>query len=54
MSKFSSAVLEACGIPPFGLMIESVSPRLLWSGGPHGKAPDKVPALRIKASEQAG
>jgi 7,8-didemethyl-8-hydroxy-5-deazariboflavin synthase CofG subunit len=37
-----------------GLMVESASPRLLWNGGPHWKAPDKVPALRLRTIEQAG
>ncbi|MBZ5699833.1 MAG: 7,8-didemethyl-8-hydroxy-5-deazariboflavin synthase CofG [Acidobacteriia bacterium] len=37
-----------------GLMIESASPRLLRSGGPHWKAPDKVPTLRLKTIEEAG
>ena len=37
-----------------GLMLESASPRLLRAGGPHWKAPDKVPALRIRTIENAG
>jgi FO synthase len=37
-----------------GLMLESASPRLLRVGGPHWKAPDKVPSLRIRAIESAG
>ena len=37
-----------------GLMLESASPRLLRLGGPHWKAPDKVPALRLRTIENAG
>ncbi len=37
-----------------GLMLESASPRLLRAGGPHWKAPDKVPSLRIRTIENAG
>jgi FO synthase len=37
-----------------GLMLESTSLRLLRKGGPHWKAPDKVPALRLRTIEDAG
>jgi 7,8-didemethyl-8-hydroxy-5-deazariboflavin synthase CofG subunit len=37
-----------------GLMLESVSPRLMREGLPHAKAPDKVPALRLRTIEEAG
>jgi len=37
-----------------GLMLESASPRLLRVGGAHWKAPDKVPALRLRTIENAG
>lgn len=37
-----------------GLMLESTSPRLGRAGGPHWKAPDKVPALRLRTIENAG
>jgi FO synthase len=37
-----------------GLMLESASPRLLRPGGPHWKAPDKVPSLRLRTIENAG
>ena len=37
-----------------GLMLESASPRLLRAGGPHWKAPDKVPSLRLRTMEAAG
>jgi len=37
-----------------GLMLENASPRLRRSGGPHWKAPDKVPSLRLQTIEQAG
>jgi 7,8-didemethyl-8-hydroxy-5-deazariboflavin synthase CofG subunit len=37
-----------------GLMLESASPRLGRAGGPHWKAPDKVPALRLRTISDAG
>jgi 7,8-didemethyl-8-hydroxy-5-deazariboflavin synthase CofG subunit len=37
-----------------GLMLENVSPRLMCDGLPHAKAPDKVPALRLRIIEEAG
>jgi FO synthase len=37
-----------------GLMLESVSPRLMRDGLPHAKAPDKVPVLRLRTIEEAG
>lgn len=37
-----------------GLMLETASPRLGRLGGPHWKAPDKVPALRLRTVENAG
>lgn len=37
-----------------GLMLENLSKRLLRPGQPHWKAPDKVPALRIRTLETAG
>jgi 7,8-didemethyl-8-hydroxy-5-deazariboflavin synthase CofG subunit len=37
-----------------GLMLENVSPRLMHNGLPHAKAPDKVPALRLRTIEEAG
>jgi 7,8-didemethyl-8-hydroxy-5-deazariboflavin synthase CofG subunit len=37
-----------------GLMLESASPRLLRPGGPHWRAPDKVPSLRLRTIEHAG
>jgi 7,8-didemethyl-8-hydroxy-5-deazariboflavin synthase CofG subunit len=37
-----------------GLMLESVSVRLMRDGLPHAKAPDKVPLLRIRSIEEAG
>ena len=37
-----------------GLMLESASPRLLRAGGPHWKAPDKVPSIRLRTMEAAG
>ena len=37
-----------------GLMLESASPRLGRPGGPHWKAPDKVPSVRLRTIENAG
>jgi FO synthase len=37
-----------------GLMLETVSARLMRGDLPHAKAPDKVPALRLRAIEEAG
>ena len=37
-----------------GLMLESVSPRLLRPWGPHFNAPDKKPSLRLRTLDEAG
>jgi 7,8-didemethyl-8-hydroxy-5-deazariboflavin synthase CofG subunit len=37
-----------------GLMLETVSDRLMRKGLPHAKAPDKVPTLRLRTIEEAG
>jgi 7,8-didemethyl-8-hydroxy-5-deazariboflavin synthase CofG subunit len=37
-----------------GLMLETVSVRLMRGDSPHAKAPDKVPALRLRTIEEAG
>jgi FO synthase len=37
-----------------GLMLESISERLLLPGGAHDNAPDKKPALRLRTLEEAG
>lgn len=37
-----------------GLMLETGSVRLMRDGLPHAKAPDKVPALRLRTMEEAG
>jgi 7,8-didemethyl-8-hydroxy-5-deazariboflavin synthase CofG subunit len=37
-----------------GLMLETISPRLMREGLPHAKAPDKVPALRHRTIDEAG
>jgi 7,8-didemethyl-8-hydroxy-5-deazariboflavin synthase CofG subunit len=37
-----------------GLMLESVSARLMRGDLPHAKAPDKAPALRLRTIEEAG
>jgi FO synthase len=40
--------------PSLGLMLETTSERLMQAGGPHAKAPDKVPSRRLKTIEDAG
>ncbi|HVO94447.1 MAG TPA: 7,8-didemethyl-8-hydroxy-5-deazariboflavin synthase CofG [Terriglobales bacterium] len=40
--------------PSMGLMLESVSERLLLPGGAHDNAPDKKPAVRMRTLELAG
>ena len=40
--------------PSMGLMLESVSERLLLPGGAHDNAPDKKPAVRLRTLELAG
>ena len=40
--------------PSMGLMLESVSERLLLAGGAHYNAPDKKPAVRLRMLELAG
>ena len=37
-----------------GLMLETISVRLMRGDLPHAKAPDKVPALRLRTIEEAG
>src|SRR4029077_20215363 len=37
-----------------GLMLENISARLMRDGLAHAKAPDKVPALRLRTIEEAG
>jgi len=37
-----------------GLMLENASPRLLQRGGPHFRAPDKHPRLRLRTIADAG
>ncbi|HVN08796.1 MAG TPA: 7,8-didemethyl-8-hydroxy-5-deazariboflavin synthase CofG [Patescibacteria group bacterium] len=37
-----------------GIMLENVSPRLMRNGHAHWRAPDKVPALRLRTIEDAG
>ena len=37
-----------------GLMLENVSVRLMGNGLAHAKAPDKVPALRLRTIDEAG
>ena len=40
--------------PSVGIMLESVSPRLYESGGPHEFAPSKRPRVRLRTIELAG
>ncbi len=40
--------------PSMGLMLESTSPRLYESGGPHEFAPSKRPRVRLRTMELAG
>jgi len=37
-----------------GLMLENVSKRFMFRGGPHERAPDKKPAVRLRTLQQAG
>ena len=45
--------LKTCN-PSMGLMLESVSERLLLPGGAHDNAPDKKPSVRLRTLELAG
>ncbi len=40
--------------PSMGIMLESASLRLAARGGPHFGSPDKLPAVRLKAIDDAG
>jgi 7,8-didemethyl-8-hydroxy-5-deazariboflavin synthase CofG subunit len=40
--------------PSMGMMLETISPRLLQAGQAHHACPDKVPAARLKTLEAAG
>ena len=40
--------------PSMGLMLESVSERLMTTGGAHDNAPDKKPAVRLRTLQLAG
>jgi 7,8-didemethyl-8-hydroxy-5-deazariboflavin synthase CofG subunit len=40
--------------PSMGLMLETISDRLLLPGGAHDNAPDKKPAVRLRTLELAG
>jgi FO synthase len=53
MSKAALARLSAV-CPSVGLMIESTSEALLAAGAAHERAPDKVPARRLRVVEEAG
>lgn len=43
-----------CTNPSMGLMLETVSTRLLRPGEAHYRSPDKVPALRLRTMRHAG
>ena len=53
MSRRELAALQPYN-PSMGLMLESVSPRLYQSGGPHEFAPSKRPRVRLRTLELAG
>lgn len=53
MSERDMAVLREVNVS-MGLMLETVSERLLGPGMAHDRAPDKVPARRLKTIELAG
>jgi len=53
MGKRDLARLKQVNVS-LGLMLESLSERLLLPSGPHFNAPDKKPALRLKTIEEAG
>jgi FO synthase len=53
MAERDLAALREASVS-MGLMLESVSERLLAPGGAHDDAPDKVPARRLRTIELAG
>jgi len=53
MSERDLAALRPVSVS-MGIMLENVSPRLLARGGAHDRAPDKVPARRLKTIALAG
>jgi FO synthase len=53
MSETDIAALRRVSVSQ-GMMLESVSPRLGWRGGPHHGSPDKIPAVRLATIEAAG
>jgi FO synthase len=53
MSAGDLARLKSCNAS-VGIMLENSSPRLLQRGQAHWRAPDKVPALRLRTVEEAG
>src|SRR5262249_38304537 len=44
----------ACVSPSMGLMLETISERLLAKGAAHDNAPDKIPVKRLRVIEDAG
>lgn len=53
MARSDLAMLKASNAS-LGLMLENASPRLLFRGGPHWQAPDKVPRVRLETIREAG
>jgi len=53
MGQGDLALLKASNAS-LGLMLENVSPRLLFRGGPHWQAPDKAPRVRLETIREAG
>ena len=53
MGRDDLAALKESNVS-MGIMLETVSPRLLKKGLAHWHAPDKVPALRLRTIEEAG
>jgi len=53
MSRRELAALQPYN-PSMGLMLESTSPRLYATGGPHELAPSKRPRVRLRTIELAG
>ncbi len=53
MGREDLAGLKRCNAS-VGIMLENISARLLRRGEAHWRAPDKVPALRLRTIEEAG
>ena len=53
LDEWEMRAIAACNAS-MGLMVESVSPRLLERGGPHFRAASKPPELRLRTLQMAG